>query len=122
MRRSVVVALIMVAAIFCGCSSSTTGSSNTGTQATVQTALNVTPCNYARVWRENPTQFVEFATEAQFARKASSSQLRSEGHRLALAALANDQTAITAVMHTVVATCEHLGLIRATSTTSTTSG
>ncbi len=122
MRRSVVVALIMVAAMFCGCSSSTTGSSTAGSQATDQTTLDVSPCNYARVWRDDPSQFVEFATEAHFARTASSSQLRSEGHRLALAVLANDPTTITGVMETVVATCEHLGLIRATPATSTTSG
>ena len=85
-----------------------------------KTALNVTPCNYARVWRDNPSEFVEFATLARFARSAASTELRSEGQRLATALGAKNTNAILGVMGNLVTTCERLGLVRSVPTTPTT--
>jgi hypothetical protein len=82
-------------------------------------ALNVTPCNYAQVWLNDPSHFSEFATLARFARTAANTDLRSQGRQLAAAVSANDASTISGVMNSLVSTCEHLGLAHSPTTTST---
>jgi hypothetical protein len=100
------------------------GNNSAGTSAQTEASLNVTPCNYARVWHDDPSQFVEFATVAHFARSASSSALRSEGQRLATAEANGNAgaVAVAGIMSDVLSTCERLGLVHPATTTSTTKG
>ncbi len=96
------IVLLLVGVSLCACSTTTT---------TVQGSLNVTPCNYARAWHDNPTQFSEFATLARFARKATDTNLQVEGQQLASAVASHNFAAVNRVMGEVFATCRQLGLV-----------
>jgi hypothetical protein len=119
LRRRVGLGFLAAAALLSGCSTTTAGHS---TSSAPQESTNVTPCNYAQVWQDNPTQFSEFPILARFAQTAGSADLRAEGRQLASAVAAKNATTITGAMGAFVATCERLGLLRPSTTTSTTKG
>jgi hypothetical protein len=108
--------LLLVSVVLCGCSSSN-GSSPTTTHPG---SLNVTPCNYAQVWHDYPTQFSEFGTVARVASKATDADLRTEGQQLAAAVASHNTAALGQVMGNVFATCGRLGLVRTSSASATT--
>jgi hypothetical protein len=117
--RRVGVVLFLAAVVLSACSTSGNGSS---TATTLAGSVNVTPCNYAQAWHDNPTQFSEFATLAMFARKATNSGLRNEGQQLASAVAAHNTGVVDQVMGNVFATCHQLGLVTTTSSTRPTTG
>jgi hypothetical protein len=101
------IVILVVGVSLSACSTSGNGRSTT----TVQGSLNVTPCNYARAWHDNPTQFSEFATLARFARKATNTDLQAEGQRLASAVASHNFADVNKAMGNVFATCRQLGLV-----------
>jgi hypothetical protein len=108
-----------------GSSTSTTvGGSGNGnsTQTAVPGSLNVSPCNYAQAWHEDPTQFSEFAVLARLADKATDSSLRDDGHLLDSDLATADTATIDDVTGSIFAVCRQLGLVRADSGTPPTSG
>ncbi len=124
MPRLIGLSVLVLAASLSACSSSGQADSTVTTHGTQgappSRALNVTPCNYAQVWLNDPSHFREFATLARFARAAANADLRSAGRQLGAAVTANDSSTITAVINRLAITCEHLGLVHSTTTTSTT--
>jgi hypothetical protein len=133
MPRLVGLSALVLAASLSACSSSGQADSTATTHGTHGTqgtqgkhgappsrAVNVTPCNYAQVWLNDPSHFSEFATLAHFASAAADADLRSGGRQLAAAVTANDASTITTVINKLAATCEHLGLVHS-STSATTS-
>lgn len=118
--RPIGMVLFLTAVCLCGCSTTGHGSS-TPTTATAG-SLNVTPCDYARAWHENPTQFAEFGTLARFARKATNSNLRYEGQQLASAVSSHNTAAVGQVAGNIFATCGQLGLVTTAPATTHTTG
>lgn len=116
--RRVAIVLFLTAACLSACSTTGSGSSTTTAQPG---SLNVTPCNYAQAWHDNPTQFSEFGTLARFARRSTNSSLQGEGKQLASAVAARNTAVVDQVMGSVFATCRQLGLVT-TSAHSHTSG
>jgi hypothetical protein len=115
--RKIGIGLLLAAVFLCACS--TTGS---GSAATVPGSSNVTPCNYAQAWHDNPTQFSEYGTLATFAAKATDSHLRDEARQLASAIASHDAAALGQVMGSVFTTCQQLGLVRTRSAAPPTTG
>lgn len=111
--------VLVATLILCACS---TTSANPTTSTTRPGSLNVTPCNYAQVWQGNPTQFSEFATVARFARSATDPNLRSEGGQLASAISDDDDATVDQVMESMFSTCQQLGLVRTTHSSTSTTG
>jgi hypothetical protein len=124
MRPFMAPGIFLLAASLSACSSAGNADSTASAHRTHGTpsprALNVTPCNYVQVWLDDPSKFSEFSTTARFARVATDADLRSQGRQLAAAAAANDSSTVTAVMGKLVSTCEHLGLVHSSPTTTTT--
>jgi hypothetical protein len=115
--------VLVVVALLAGCSKSTTGTTGTTGTTTTSTAaesLNVTPCNYAQAWRDNPGPFSEYSTMARYAGEASNADLRSEGQQLASAMTAHDTSAISSLAGNLFATCLRLHLVRSPVAPSTT--
>jgi hypothetical protein len=73
-------------------------------------ATNVSPCNYAQAWYDDPSIFSEFTTVASLAQKASDAGLRSEGRQLAADATAQNTAGADSVMSALFTTCRQLGL------------
>jgi hypothetical protein len=121
-RREVGLSLLTAVALLGGCSSSATDASTATTHGPPSGSSNVTPCNYAGVWRDDPSHFSEFQTVVRFARTAANSDLRSEAEQLASAVGGANPNAISDAMSGLVTTCEELGLVRSPSTGSTTTG
>jgi hypothetical protein len=117
--RRITVAIFLGALTLCACSTSGSGSSTTTAPAG---SLNVTPCNYAQAWSDNPTRFSEFGTLAAFAGKATNATLRDEGHQLASAVASHDSAAVDNVTGDIFATCRQLGLVRTAPSTRQTTG
>ena len=115
--RRVGVGLFLAAVVLSACS--TSGNS---TATTHPGSLNVTPCNYAQAWHDNPTKFSEFGTLASFARRATNSSLQDEGRQLASAVAADNIAVVDDVMGNVFATCHQLGLVTTASPTRQTTG
>jgi hypothetical protein len=107
-KRRIGLAVLVFGALLCGCSTTTAGTSTT---TSAPGSLNATPCNYARAWHDNPTQFTEFATLARFARMADSAKLQTEGRHLASAVSSDDTTAIGQGAGAIFSTCRELGLV-----------
>jgi hypothetical protein len=118
--RRIVVILLLTAAPLCACSNAGSGSSTPTTAK--PGSLNVTPCNYAQAWHDDPTQFSEFETLASFGRKATDSGIRSEAQQLTSAVASHDTTAVGREMGDIFATCRQLGLVRTTSASPQTTG
>jgi hypothetical protein len=116
--------LFALAVSLTACSGGVTADSTPSTDGThgspPSRALNVTPCNYAQVWLNDPSHFSEFATLARFARVASNPDLRSQGRQLAAAVAASNASTVTAAMGKLASTCEKLGLVHSPPTTTTT--
>jgi hypothetical protein len=117
-KRRIGLGVLVLGALLCGCSTTATGPSTT---TSAPGSLNATPCNYARAWHDNPTQFSEFATLGRFARMADSSKLQAEGRQLASDVATNNTDAVSEVTATIFSTCQQLGLVPSKVATSTTS-
>lgn len=127
MRRQIGLGVLVVIGLLGGCSATTSGTSTTagassttaGTSTTTAGtstsappgSLNVTPCNYAQAWHDDPTRFSEFATLARYARKAENTQLRAEGQQLTPAARSHDSAAMSALTGHIFTTCRQLDLV-----------
>jgi hypothetical protein len=116
--RRIGMVLFLMAICLCACSTTGNGSSTAATAG----SLNVTPCNYAKAWHDNPTQFSEFETLARFAGKAANSNLRDEGRHLASAVASHNTAAVGTVMGDIFATCDQLGLVTSAPATTHTTG
>jgi hypothetical protein len=116
--RRVGFVLFLAAIILSSCSTTGKGSST----ASQPGSLNATPCNYAQAWHDNPTQFSEFGTLARFAGKATNSNLRDEGQKLASALTADNTAVVDEVMGKVFATCHQIGLVTTAQPTPQTTG
>jgi hypothetical protein len=116
-KRRIGLSVLVFGALLSGCSATTTASS---TSTSAPGSLNATPCNYARAWHDNPSQFSEFGTLGKFSRMADSAKLRAEGRRLASAIAADDTGTVSEVTAAIYSTCQQLGLVGSNGATSTT--
>jgi hypothetical protein len=116
-KRRIGLGVLVFGALLCGCSTTTTGSSTT---TSAPGSLNATPCNYARAWHDNPSQFSEFATLGKFSRMADSSKLRAEGRLLASAVASDNTGTVSEATAAIYSTCRQLGLVTSNVAPSTT--
>jgi hypothetical protein len=114
-KRRIGLGMLVFGALMCGCSTTATS-----TSTTARGSLNATPCNYARAWSDNPTQFSEFGPLARYARMADSAKLQAEGRQLATAVASDDTDAISEAAGTILSTCQGLHLVPTRVATSTT--
>jgi hypothetical protein len=108
--------LAVTVILLAGCSTTATPTTTTATTRPDPGALNVTPCNYARAWHDDPIHFTEFATLAHYAQMADNSDLRSDGRQLSAAVVADDDADLGQAAARVYTTCQRLGLVPAPST------
>jgi len=117
--RHLGIALFLATILLSACSTTgSSGSTSTSARAAHSGSLNVTPCNYAQAWNDNPAQFTEFGTLARFARMAANSSLRNEGQQLASAVADHTMAVVNEVTSHILATCRQLRLVRTTPTSS----
>lgn len=116
--RRIGLVLFLTAICLCACSTTDNGSPTAATAG----SLNVTPCNYAKAWHDNPTQFSEFGTLARFAGTATNSNLRDDGQQLASAVASHNTAAVGQVTGKIFTTCDHLGLVTSAPATTHTTG